>query len=178
MVHVYIIPNKIHAILPINVDFVPFVGVYIFDNKCIFLTKKSGGGWINSIARNPPPPALTLPLSIELSWAELNEASLWDIPILHISLSYSLKQQHSVSFLYSRQTNECSSKPEFASGASYATIWFLYIQFIAQHVVFYPPKVDCPFWGCFHNFWKIYHATSQYYVPIMKRNPNFGVPIL
>ena len=30
------------------------------------------------------------------------------------------------------------------------------------------------FWACYCNFWKIGHATSQYYVPTLKSDPNFG----
>ena len=60
---------------------------------------------------------------------------------------------------------------------SYVATWCLYIKFIAKHMVFYPQKVDFwPFGGVFCNFWKICHGISQYDVPILKSDPNFGGP--
>ena len=57
--------------------------------------------------------------------------------LLHISYLLLFLQQHSMSLPLQRQTNECSSKPEFASGAGYVAIWRLYIQFITKQMVFY-----------------------------------------
>ena len=61
------------------------------------------------------------------------------------------------------------------SRACYVAIWWVYIKFIAKHMVSYPRKlIFGHFEGAFRNFWKNCQGTSQYYVPILNRDPNFG----